>query len=116
MAVQVTHENAQEVADLVKGRKVVEQDPFDETKLTYGINFLSFGRVMRASENDWIIRYDDNTLAKIGPEEFAANASEIMSATTPIEPEEVKQLGFDDPFAGRARFGTVAGEVSSNDR
>jgi hypothetical protein len=113
LAVQVTHENAQAVAELVEGRLIHEHDAVDPEKIVHGINFMAFGRVFRASEDDWVVKYESDAIQKMGPVEFSAKSIPFQ-ADVPEETEPEK-AAFDDPFAGRARFGTVAGEVSSNE-
>lgn len=55
-AIQLTHENVQDVADWCNGLEVRELDALDPTKEFVGINVPTFEGRVRASEGDYIVK------------------------------------------------------------
>ena len=76
-AVQLTKENASEVADWVVGKEVEEIDALDASRHYVGLNFISWDGMARASEGDYIIKDPVGSFLSRWPEAFEANFEKV---------------------------------------
>lgn len=71
-AIQLLPDNADEIAEWCGGSVVEEIDPIDDTKRYVGVNIPTLEGVMRASENDYVIKGVKGEFYPCKPEIFAA--------------------------------------------
>lgn len=70
-ALQVTKENAQDVAALLLGRVALSDTHApDGTRDVLGVDVPTFEQPMHFEVGSWVLRADDNTLSKMSAEEF----------------------------------------------
>lgn len=69
-AVQITKASIREAAEWCGGRIVEEKDPFDEDQFKVGLNVPTLKGVLRASEDDYIIKSWETGIVLMSKEEF----------------------------------------------